>query len=82
MKRPKRKGPVLSEPEAYRKHIGPAGRMINRLKELFQLHRPSRKQAALQNLLLAVIVVLIGMFGLRAYSSNYSPEAMVEKWCR
>jgi len=52
------------------------------MKRFLKMHRLPRKQAALQNLLLTVIVVLIGMFGLRAYSSNYSPEAMVEKWCR
>ena len=56
--------------------------MIKKLKHLLRYHKLSRKQAALQNLLLTVIVVLIGMFGLRAYSSNYSPEAMVDQWCR
>ena len=55
---------------------------IKQLKTFICTHRLPRKQAALQNLLLTVIVVLIGMFGLRAYAEAYTVEQAVDQWCQ
>ena len=55
--------------------------MIKKLKDRLRYHKLSRKQAALQNLLLTAFVLLLGVFGLRAYADAHSVEAAVEKWC-
>ena len=55
--------------------------MIKKLKHRLRYHKLSRKQAALQNLLLTALVVMIGVLGLRTYADTHSMEAAVKTWC-
>ena len=55
--------------------------MIKKLKHRLWYHKLSRKQAALQNLLLTALVVVIGVLGLQAYADRHSPEAVINEWC-
>lgn len=55
--------------------------MIKKLKHRLRYHKLSRKQATLQNLLLTALVILLGVFGLRAYADVHSMEAAIEAWC-
>ncbi len=56
-------------------------RLINKLKSRLRYHKLSRKQAALQNLMLTALVVMIGVLGLQTYEDSHSPEAVIKEWC-
>lgn len=55
---------------------------MKKLKHFFRTHKRSRRQAAVQNLFAACLLLVLCFLLARGYAADHTPEQAVEEWCR
>ncbi|MGN1144453.1 MAG: hypothetical protein ACI4SU_07770, partial [Anaerovoracaceae bacterium] len=55
---------------------------MKKLRQFFRRHKRSRRQAAVQNLFAACLLLVLCFLLARGYAADHTPEKAVGEWCR
>ena len=55
---------------------------MKKLRQFFRTHKRSRRQAAVQNLFAACLLLVLFFLLARGYAADHTPEKAVDEWCR